>query len=224
LRLGVRALARLLVMASLAAEIAACGSTPPVTPAPLRSTAPSPSLSSARSPSPAAPSTGGSSPAAAGSTAPSGGIVADASLLDLLPAAAAGLNLTYDAETTASVMNDPNLARDAAAVATGLAIPAGQAPAEEFVIVNAVRLRDPTKDEDWFRAWRDSYDAAACAQAGGVTGHAESVIQGRNVFIGSCANGVFTYHTRIGGGGTVLSLTSIGPSRLGEKLLEQIAP
>ena len=99
-------------------------------------------------------------------------------------------------------MADPTLARDASAIATGLATPTGQATPEEFVIVNAVRLRDPGKDEDWFRAWRDSYDAAACAQAGGVTGHAESQIQGRNVFIGTCANGVFTYHTRLDGGGT----------------------
>jgi hypothetical protein len=64
----------------------------------------------------------------------------------------------------------------------------------------------------------------ACAQAGGVTGHAQSKIQGRMVFIGSCANGAYTYHTRLGDGGIVLSLTSIGPSRLGEKLLDQIAP
>ena len=121
-------------------------------------------------------------------------------------------------------MADPTLARDAAAIATGLATPTGQATPEEFVDRQRRPPPRPGKDEDWFRAWRDSYDAAACAQAGGVTGHAESEIQGRNVFIGTCANGVFTYHTRIGGGGTVLSLTSIGPSRLGEKLLEQIAP
>ena len=202
----------------VAVSAAACGSTAPASSGPPPS-APTASPRAATA-APATPSAASSGPIGS----PAAAILADPSLLDALPAAAAGLKLIYDADTTASVMADPTLARDASAIATGLATPTGQATPEEFVIVNAVRLRDPTKDEDWFRAWRDSYDAAACAQAGGVTGHAESVIQGRNVFIGSCANGVFTYHTRIGGGGTVLSLTSIGPSRLGEKLLEQIAP
>jgi hypothetical protein len=202
----------------VAVSAAACGSTAPASSRPPAS---APAASSRPvTAAPAASSAAASLPAGSAAAA----ILADPSLLDALPAAAAGLKLVYDADTTASVMADPTLARDAAAIATGLATPIGQATPEEFVIVNAVRLRDPGKDEDWFRAWRDSYDAAACAQAGGVTGHAESEIQGRNAFIGSCANGVFTYHTRIGGGGTVLSLTSIGPSRLGQKLLEQIAP
>jgi hypothetical protein len=212
---------RALIALLVAVSAAACGSTAPVSSAPPAS-APAassrPVTAAPTSPSPAAPGPIGSLSGSASA------ILADPSLLDSLPAAAAGLKLVYDADTTASVMADPTLARDAAAIATGLATPAGQATPAEFVIVNAVRLRDPGKNEDWFRAWRDSYDAAACAQAGGVTGHAESVIQGRNVFIGTCANGVLTYHTRIGGGGTVLSLTSIGPSRLGEKLLDQIAP
>jgi hypothetical protein len=202
----------------VAVSAAACGSTAPASSGPPAS-APAASPRAATA-APASPSAAASGPAGS----PAAAILADPSLLDALPAAGAGLQLIYDADTTASVMADPTLARDASAIATGLATPTGQATPEEFVIVNAVRLRDPAKDEDWFRAWRDSYDAAACAQAGGVTGHAESQIQGRNVFIGTCANGVFTYHTRIGGGGTVLSLTSIGPSRLGEKLLEQIAP
>jgi hypothetical protein len=212
---------RALIALLVAVSAAACGSTAPASSAPPAS-APAassrPVTAAPASPSPAAPGPIGSPSGSASA------ILADPSLLDSLPAAAAGLKLVYDADTTASVMADPTLARDAAAIATGLATPAGQATPAEFVIVNAVRLRDPGKNEDWFRAWRDSYDAAACAQAGGVTGHAESVIQGRNVFIGTCANGVLTYHTRIGGGGTVLSLTSIGPSRLGEKLLDQIAP
>jgi hypothetical protein len=205
-------------MLLVAVSAAACGSTAPA----ATSLPPSTPASSSRpvTAAPVTPSAAASGPIGSASAA----ILADPSLLDALPAAAAGLKLIYDADTTASVMADPTLARDAAAIATGLATPTGQASPEEFVIVNAVRLRDAGKDEEWFRAWRDSYDVAACSQAGGVTGHSESTIRGRNVFIGSCANGVFTYHTRIGGGGTVLSLTSIGPSRLGEKLLEQIAP
>jgi hypothetical protein len=223
LTIRARAIALVLAGAALPVALAACGS-----PAPsgavssVGSASPAPSTRPTSAGVSPAPSAGtGSSPAAAGSGAP---IAADPTLLDGLPVAAAGLQLVYDADTTASLTSDPNLAHDAAAIATGLATPAGQASPAEFVIVNAVRLRDPSLDEEWFRAWRDSYDKAACEQAGGVTGHAETEIQKRTVFIGSCANGVYTYHTRLGNGGIVLSLTSIGPSRLGEKLLQQLAP
>jgi hypothetical protein len=221
LTLRARAVALLLVAGAV--SVSACGSSAPTSPPPLPSASAQSAGPGSAPPSttPPAASNPAGSPASGGSAS---AIVADPTLLEGLPAAAAGLQLVYDAETTASVMGDPNLAHDAAAIATGLATPAGQASPTEFVIVNAVRLRDPSLNEDWFRAWRDSYDTAACAQAGGVTGHAESEIQGRTVFIGSCANGAFTYHTRIGNGGIVLSLTSIGPSRLGEKLLDHLAP
>jgi hypothetical protein len=151
-------------------------------------------------------------------------VLADPTLLDIMPATAAGLALTYDPDTTATVAADPAVARDASGIAVGLAMPAGLASPEELVIVNAVRLRDPSAGDDWFRTWRDTYDTAACEQAGGVQGHAESPIQGRTVYIGSCTNGVFTYHVRLDDGAVVVSLTSIGPSRLGERLMRQLPP
>src|SRR5207247_2152058 len=83
-----------------------------------------------------------------------------------------------------------------------------------FVVASVARLRDPSADEAWFRGYRDSYDQSACTAAGGVAGHAESVINGRTVFIGTCAAGAITYHVRLAGGSIVLSLTSVGPDRL----------
>ncbi len=194
------------------------GSPPPVgSPAPVASA--TPALTGAlRTPA----ATGSHAPSAATASGPS--ITADGTLLDLIRATDAGMTLTYDPETTASVIVNPAVARDASSMATGLAVPTGQASPQEFVIVNAVRLRDPSVGETWFRMWRDTYDAAACSQAGGVQGHAESEIGGRTVYIGSCANGVYTYHTRVEDGSVVLSLTSIGPSRLGERLLAHVAP
>ena len=133
--------------------------------------------------------------------------------------------MTYDPDTTASVRSDPAVARDAESMAIGLATPAGQASPEEFVIANVVRLKDPSRDEEWFRSWRDTYDEAACQQAGGLQGNAETKIGTETVFIGSCRNGVLTYHVRLENGAVVVSLTSIGPSRLGERLLRAtIAP
>jgi hypothetical protein len=213
-------------LALVVATAAGCGS---ASPTPVGSPPPVGSLAPVASPTPAmtgalrTPAATGS-PAPSAATAPGPSITADGTLLDLIRATDAGMTLTYDPETTAGVIGDPAVARDASAMATGLAVPTGQASPEEFVIVNAVRLRDPSVGETWFRTWRDTYDAAACRQAGGVQGHAESEISGRTVYIGSCANGVYTYHTRVEDGSVVLSLTSIGPSRLGERLLAHVAP
>lgn len=165
-----------------------------------------------------------SGPSALASTSPGAVTQAEPALLDLLPAAVAGLTITFDADTTATVAADPDLVRDAAGVATGLAAPSGQATPAEFVIVNVVRLRDPSRDETWFRDWRDSYDESACERAGGVVRHADFVSGGRTVYVGSCAGGVFTYHVRLRDGGIVVSLTSIGPGRLGERLIAAIPP
>ena len=152
-----------------------------------------------------------------------GAVAADPSLLDRIPAAKAGLTLTYDPDTTASVAADASLAKDASAIATGLAVPSGQAASpSDFVIVNVVKLRSPKGDDAWFRQWRDTYDQAACQQAGGVSGNAEAQLGSHRVFIGTCAGGAFTYHTLLDGGSTVLSLTAVGPGRMGERLLAAV--
>jgi hypothetical protein len=161
---------------------------------------------------------------------PPTGIDADPSLLDLVPAAEAGATLTFDPDTTASVASDPALAGDVSFLAIGLARPTGAAADDpNLAIVNVVRLRNPgvmtaTETEAWFRTWRDTYDEAACAQAGGVARHGETDVTGITVFTGACANGAFTYHARIGDGGIVLSLTSIGPADLGRSIVGKLHP
>jgi hypothetical protein len=154
----------------------------------------------------------------------SAGAVVDPALLALIPAGAAGLDVTFDPETTSTEVADPTLDPNVAGLATGLGIRPGESTGTELVIVNVVRLRDPSVDDQWFRRWRDSYDTAACERAGGVTGHATTTVNGHAVFIGSCAGGAFTYHLRIAGGGVIVSLTSVGPSRLGERLVDAIPP
>lgn len=156
------------------------------------------------------------------SALPSGVARADQTLLTFTPVGPAGLTLTYDAETTATEIADPSLDPNVAALATGIAsstAPSASA-AGDLVIVNVIRLRDASVDETWFRGWRDSYDQAACQPAGGVVGHAESTIGGHDVFIGTCAGGAFTYHLRLSGGGVIVSLTSIGLDRLGERIVQ----
>jgi hypothetical protein len=98
------------------------------------------------------------------------------------------------------------------------------APGADLAVVSVIRLRDPSVGEGWFRDWRDSYDGAACANAGGVARRAETEIAGRTVFIGSCAGGAFTYHVRLENTPIVISLTSIGPGRLGETVMAGLTP
>ncbi|HET7702754.1 MAG TPA: hypothetical protein VFK35_05095 [Candidatus Limnocylindrales bacterium] len=180
--------------------------------------------------SPAALSPPASSSAPASAPVSLAPVIPDPALLDLLPIGADGLILTYDPDTTARIAADPALAADAASLAVGLAT-LGRAqglrtpdPLGDLAVVSVVRLRDPASDEEWFRDWRDTYDTAACAQAGGVARHAESAINGRTVFIGSCAGGAFTYHVRTADGATVLSVTSVGTARVGEAILRRLAP
>jgi hypothetical protein len=172
---------------------------------------------------PATPSapTGGSASASAAT------VRVDPALLRFVPGSGDGITLTFDPDTTATVATDPALAADVRALAIGLYTPtaadASAPPSADLVIVNVVELRDPSADEEWFRDWRDSYDDAACANAGGVVRRAETVLGGKTFFVGSCAGGAFTYHVRLADVGMLVSLTSVGPGRLGEKIAQRMA-
>ena len=191
---------------------------------------PSGSVAPASVPPPSASPSATTSPATARAPSASGpAVIPDETLLDLLPAA--GFTITYDPETTAQVAADPSLAVSVRALAIALAMPAGEvtpgsslAPGADLAVVSVIRLRDPSVDETWFRDWRDSYDEAACANAGGFGRRAETVIGGRTVFSGSCAGGSFTYHVRVDDDAVVISLTSIGPGRIGQSIMERLAP
>jgi hypothetical protein len=187
------------------------------------------------SPTPAVPATGslapaataeGPSPSAADSTSSTrpggsstGGIPVNQGLLAFVPSTVDGVPVTFDPETSATLAADPSVATDAAGLAVALAIVPGSSAAEDLAIVNVVRLRDPGRDDAWFHDWRDTYDEAACGQAGGVIGNAEADIGGGTVYIGSCAGGVRTYHTRLLGQGIVVSVTALGARRLGEQVM-----
>ena len=150
---------------------------------------------------------------------------AEPGLLAFVPGGGNGLDFTYDAETTATVASDPELARNLVGLAIGLYRVTGSAPDDpNFAIVNVAQRRDPSLDAAWFRDWRDTYDAAACAQAGGVAGHAQTEMGAGIVYIGTCAGGALTYHVRLARGAIVVSMTSFGPLRLGEKVMKAIEP
>lgn len=154
-------------------------------------------------------------------------VAVDPGLLRFVPLSGNGISLTFDPETSATVAADSSLAADVRSLAVGLytrpPTNASAGPSADLAIVNVVDLRDPGLDETWFRDWRDTYDQAACANAGGVARRAETVLGNRTIFVGSCAGGAFTYHVRMLEVGIVVSLTSVGPGRLGEEIVRLIA-
>jgi hypothetical protein len=205
----------------LAAALVGCGTSTP-TPAGTPSGQPS-----SLSPVSATPAGSFASPppsqGLAVSVSPTG-VAADPTLLDLVPAADAGATLTYDPSTTASVAADPSLAHDISYLAIGLARPTGAAADDpNLAIVNAARVRNASSAGDaWFRGWRETYDQAACAQANGVSGHAQFSVGALMVFVSTCRNGALTYHVRVGDGAIVLSITSVGPADLGRRIVEKL--
>jgi hypothetical protein len=200
---------RAFVAIGLLAALAACSG-----PAP---TGASPSSSSSQAAGSVAPSASTLPPTAA---SPSAGLTveADPSLFAVIGGSSEGLSFVYDPDTTGQVAMDADLARNAVGIAIGLYTLTGQQPVEDFAIVSVVRLRDLSVGDDWYRSYRDSYDEAACAQAGGVERHSEATIGTNHVFIGGCGGGAFTYHVRLETRGIVVSITAAGPARLGERL------
>ena len=155
------------------------------------------------------------------SVPPAGSVFVDPTLLSILPPDVAGVPMQPSAETAAQIALDPSIAADVEAIAVAVAVSAGSSASEDLVIVSVVRLRPDVFEETFFRGWRDTYDAAACEPAGGLRGNAEAEIDGRQVFIGSCANGGFTYHLRYGED-VIVSLTSLGERRFGEQVVQNL--
>lgn len=141
----------------------------------------------------------------------------DATLLAWLPESVEGVAVVEDVDEAAVALNDPALPRIASAVDAGVAVDAGSG---NLVYGWVVRLRPGVFNSADFRQWRDAYDDGACAQAGGVVGRAEADIGGRTAYVTSCVTGLHTYHVWLEDQDILISASSIGEGRFGEKLLE----
>lgn len=120
-------------------------------------------------------------------------------------------------EGLADAVSDPNLASHALAIAAALAV---DPESGDLVYAALVRLRPGAMSDAFYRDWRDSFDEGACSQAGGVAGHAEAELAGRQTFIGTCEGGLRTYHVWLRNSGVLASVWSVGERRLGERLVE----
>jgi hypothetical protein len=139
----------------------------------------------------------------------------DRTLLDVLPPTVDGVARRTDATVDAEAFGDPTLPAIASAGAAALYL---DAPSGDFALATLLRLRGATLDETAFRAYRDSFDRGACSAAGGVARNAEAQLGGRPTFIAACATGLFTYHALLPAARAVLSISSGGAGRLGEKV------
>jgi hypothetical protein len=145
----------------------------------------------------------------------------DATLLAILPPEIGGVELTADEATAVGVVSDPALGVSVEGLAVAAAFgPIATDTTLDYVVVTLARLRPGVFGDGFFRDWRDSFDGAVCEQAGGVDGHAEAVIAGRQTFIGTCAGGVRTYHVYLPTWNVVVSMQGSGDGRFGERVVE----
>jgi len=148
-------------------------------------------------------------------------IVIDPDLLLILPAAVAGLPVVESPDGDQSAQTEPALAKLATSAVGAVAV---DAASTNLAFALVVKLRPGALSDGKFRSWRDSFDEGACGGASAVVGHAEALIAGRNVFIGTCSGGLRTYHVWIRKVDLLISVSSLGPGKLGELLLAELHP
>ena len=144
-------------------------------------------------------------------------VVIDDTLLSILPEAVASAPVQEDLDAAALAVNDPALDKIASGVDAGVAVDLGNG---DLVYALIVELKPGAFGEELFRQWRDSYDEGACTQSGGVVGHAEAEIGGRQTFVTSCVLGMHTYHVWLRPQNVLISASAIGDGRFGEELLK----
>jgi hypothetical protein len=151
---------------------------------------------------------------------PPGAPAVDPSLLDVLPDEIDGLPLTADEETAAQIAADPTTDDAIDRLDVGVYVDPGDGVETDLAVVSVVGLAPDTFSDAWFRAWRDTYDAAACEVAGGLAAAGvEDTIDDRQTFIGTCQGGVHTYHVHLADPDRIVAITSVGPARFGEDVI-----
>ena len=193
------------------------------TPSPAPSIAPtpgSPTAQASASPTGAPMSAPPTASPTVESLLPSGpGAVEEPSLLGVLPADVGGVPVTLEHQAFLDAMTDRAFATNVRRAAFGVAV-----DGTDLVSGVVAELAPGRFTEAFFRDWRDTYNEGACAQAGGVVGNAEAEIDGRTVYIATCAGGLRTYHAWIPERGAIVSAFALGERRLGESLMEGLTP
>lgn len=187
------------------------GSGSPTSSAPGSSAALSPAGSAAPS-----ASASGSSPTGSAATP----VAIDESLAALLPATVDGLPVTRSTDTEDAARTSPALGEQAAGFA---AAQVSSADVSDLAVVSLVRIRPGVDADAFYNGWRTSFDEAACAPAGGVSGQEARTIGGRSVLATSCVEGATIYHLRLQDGSVIVSVLEVGPKGYGRALIEGLS-
>jgi hypothetical protein len=146
-------------------------------------------------------------------------VTLDPTALAFLPEAVNGIPMTESIDEAAQALDDPSLPKIATSVDAAVAVDAGSG---NLVYAWVVRLRPDKFTDEIYRQWRDSYDEGACSGAGGKTGNAEATMDDRTVYVGSCVQGLHTYHVWLKDQGVLISASAIGDARFGELLMDDL--
>ena len=147
---------------------------------------------------------------------PASQVTIDPSLLAVVPRSVDSIPVIEDSDGDDQIRADdvlPTLA--SAAVAIAAADPQSSNLAFGYVI----RLLPKGLTDNIYRDWRDSFDEGVCQGQDQVVGNSSVTVKGNTVHIGTCANGIRTYHAMLQGKGILISLWETGEKRLGLVIL-----
>ncbi|HEX5827661.1 MAG TPA: hypothetical protein VFY23_09085 [Candidatus Limnocylindrales bacterium] len=168
----------------------------------------------------APPVTPGSPAASAAPGASSSvGVVRDDSLTAILPPDLDGTPVTLEEASFQDATADPGF-RDNVERAAFFVV----ASAEDLASGVVAIPRSATFGDSAFTDWRETYSEGVCAQAGGVATNAETTIDGRTVWITTCAGGLTVYQAFVEERSAIVSLFSLGDARYGERLIGDLRP
>ena len=146
-------------------------------------------------------------------------VTLDPTTLAFLPESVNGIPVTESVDEATQALINPSLPRIATSMDAGVAVDANSG---NLVYAWVVRLRPDEFTDALYRQWRDSYDEGACSGAGGTTGNAEVTIDDRTVYIGSCVQGLHTYHLWLKDEAILISASAIGDAKFGEVLMDNL--
>jgi hypothetical protein len=140
-------------------------------------------------------------------------------LLGVLPATIDETPVQEDGDVAAEALQDPAMPRIASGLDAAVAVDTATG---NLVTAWVVQLKPGAFGDEAYRQWRDSYDEGACNAAGGIVGRAQATLGGRETYVTSCVAALRTYHVWLRDQDLLISASSIGDGRYGEKLMSTL--
>lgn len=154
---------------------------------------------------------------AAGDTdTPASEVKIDSSLMAVLPRTVDSVAVIEDDDGDDQIRGDDVLPTFASAAVSAVA---ADASTSNLAFGYVVKLRPGAFSDAIYQDWRETFDAGACNDENQVAGTASATVDGNTVYIGTCANGLHTYHVWLKDRGILISLWSTGEKKLGLVML-----